>query len=332
MSSLFSRQPQNPATSADHEAVRVSLAGLIRLNQVAAGLTLRHAGIRAAQGGNYISSFKGRGMEFDETRPYTPGDDIRNLDWRVTARTGKTHTKLFREERERPVFLAVDARAPMFFATRGVFKSVMAARLAAIVAWSAQRHGDRVGGQIFSEDHSRELRPEHGRRAVLRLLQKLVDVEPPASLYEPTEIGFENALARLVHHARPGSLVFIFSDFRRLTAAGESSLLRLRKHCDVTLVFIHDPLERQLPSSGRYRFGDGVRELSLDASPAASTVYANRFAQRLAAMENLARQHAMRFIACRTTDDPLLVLQQNIRGAHRPAGSVMAPTPLRPGL
>lgn len=300
------------------EIVRVTLAGLIRLNRAAAGLALRPAAIRAARGGNYISGFKGRGMEFDETRPYTPGDDIRNLDWRVTARTGKTHTKLFREERERPVFLAVDARAPMFFATRGVFKSVMAARLAAIVAWSAQHHGDRVGGQIFSERHSVELKPEHGRRAVLHLLQNLVEVELQAAVSEP-EAGavFDAAAARLARHARPGSLVFIFSDFRKLTAAGESSLIRLRRHCDVALVFIHDPLERRLPTSGRYRFADGLRELFLDANPAAAAAHERRFAERLQALENLTRQHGMRLISCRTTDDPLLVLQQNLRRAHR---------------
>jgi uncharacterized protein (DUF58 family) len=315
MHSPFRRQTRK--TQGD-EVVRVSLAGLIRLNRAAGGLALGTTGIRAARGGNYISSFKGRGMEFDETRPYTPGDDIRHLDWRVTARTGKTHTKLFREERERPVFLAVDSRAPMFFATRGVFKSVMAARLAAIVAWSAQLHGDRVGGQIFSEIDTVELKPEHGRRAVLRLLQNLVEVEPAANPSEQA-IGaaFEVAAARLARHARPGSLVFIFSDFRKLTPAGEASLVRLRRHCDVALVFIHDPLERQLPSRGRYRFVDGQREVSLDASPAAAATHERRFVQRQQALENLARQHAMRFISCRTTDNPLLVLQQNLRAAHR---------------
>lgn len=311
MPSLFARQALAP----DHSAVRVSLSDLIRLNQAAAGLRLRHAGIRAAQGGDYLSSFKGRGMEFDETRPYTPGDDVRNLDWRVTARTGKTHTKLFREERERPVFLAVDARAAMFFATRGVFKSVMAARLAALVAWCAQRHGDRVGGQIFAESHSLELKPEHGRRAVLHLLQKLADIEPSGLSPDQAGAGFGEALARLARHARPGSLVFVFSDFRGLTPAGESSLIRLRRHCDLALAFIADPLEQHLPSSGRYRFSDGARALSLDASPAAAAAHAKRYAQRRQTIENLARRHGMRFIPCSTTDDPLQVLQ--LRSARR---------------
>ena len=292
----------------------VTLPGLIILSQSAGGLKLRHAKIRVAQGGNYLSSFKGRGMEFDETRLYTPGDDARHMDWRVTARTGKAHTKLFREERERPVFLSVDARAPMFFATRGVFKYVQAARLAALTAWSAQRHGDRVGGQVFTEAGGVELKPEHGRRAVLHLLQKLVEAEP--SNGAAASPGLDQALARLVHHARPGSLVFVFSDFRGLGTAGEFSLLRLRRHCDVILVFLYDPLESQLPTSGRYRFAHDGRELSLEASPDAAKVHAGRFAQRLEALTQIARQHRMRLIPCLTTDDPLTVLRESLRISH----------------
>jgi uncharacterized protein (DUF58 family) len=295
-----------PRTGPVIDAVRVSLPALLQLNQAASGLHLRHVGVRAAQSGNYLSSFKGRGMEFDETRLYTPGDDARHLDWRVTARTGKPHTKLFREERERPVFLSVDARAAMFFATRGMFKYVQAARLAALTAWSAQRHGDRIGGQVFSETGGVELKPEHGRRAVLRLLQTLVDAEPSTA---PTGGGLDEALARLTYHERPGSLVFVFSDFRGLSAAGEFNLIRLRRHCDVVLAFLADPLESQLPSSGRYRFAHRERELSLDASPAAAATHAQRFAQRREAIAQLARQHRMRFMPCLTTDDALTVLR-----------------------
>jgi len=298
------------------DAVHVTLPSLIRLNQSASGLGLLHpAKGRAARSGNYLSSFKGRGMEFDETRLYTPGDDARNLDWRVTARTGKTHTKLFREERERPVFLSVDARPAMFFATRGVFKYVQAARLAALTAWSAQRHGDRIGGQVFGGEGGVELKPEHGRKAVLRLLQKLVEAKPGGG----TGSGLDEALTRLVQHARPGSLVFIFSDFRGLGTQGEFSLMRLCRHCDVALVFLSDPLESQLPASGRYRFAHGGRELSLDASPAAAAAHAERFAQRRQAIEQLARARRMRFIPCLTTDDPLQVLRESQRRHLPPA-------------
>jgi len=299
------------AISDKSEVAQPSLKRLLDLNRFSSSLIMQHGGIRADQGGNYLSSFRGRGMEFDETRLYTPGDDARNLDWRVTARTGKPHTKLFREERERPVFLSVDARAAMFFATRGVFKYVQAAKLAALAAWSAQRHGDRVGGQVFTESGGVELKPAHGRRAVLCLLQQLVDAKP--ALERPASGGLDEALGRLAHHARPGSLVFVFSDFRGLGEAGAFNLMRLRRHCDVALTFLSDPLESQLPSSGRYRFAHGGRELSLDASSATAAAHAECYARRRRAVELLARQQRMRFIPCLTTDDPLAVLRENQR-------------------
>ncbi|HYE36728.1 DUF58 domain-containing protein [Methylocaldum sp.] len=294
-----------------HELVRPTLEDLIRLSQPAAGLTLARPTVRALQSGQYLSAFKGRGMEFDETRPYAQGDDVRNLDWRVTARTGKPHTKLFREERERPVFLAVDYRSAMFFATRGMFKSAMAARLAALIAWSARRHGDRVGGQIFSEAESVEFKPEHGHRAVLRLLKMLVDQAAPQSAGTP-EASLQDALVRLPRHARPGSLVFVFSDFRHLTAAGEASLSRLSRHCDLVLVFIFDPLEQRLPM-GPHRFSDGRRDVLLDADARTGDAYERSFRTREERLRDLARRHGMRFVPCRTTDEPFLILQQSCR-------------------
>ena len=109
--------------------IRPSLKELIALSQPAGTVSLLRPTAKALQSGQYLSRFRGRGMEFDEARLYMPGDDVRSLDWRVTARTGRPHTKIFREERERPVFLSVDYRASMFFATRGMYKSAMAARL-----------------------------------------------------------------------------------------------------------------------------------------------------------------------------------------------------------
>lgn len=291
---------------ADSSPVQILLPDLLRLYQGALGIKLRRGLIQAAQSGQYLSRFKGRGMEFDETRLYTPGDDIRCMDWKVTARTGKAHTKLFREERERPVFLSVDMRQSMFFATRGVFKSVLAARLAALLAWSALKQSDRVGGQIFSESAGLELKPEHGRRAVLHFLQKLVDAKPDKG---SADSGLDEALQRLCIHARPGSLVFIFSDFRGLSSTGEFSLIRLRRHCDLALVFISDSLEKQLPSEGVYCFSDGEHELVWEASADAAKVHAERYAQRFARIEALAKQHHIRFMPCNTLDDPLKILQ-----------------------
>ena len=116
---------------------------------------LAHKKALASMAGGHISSFRGRGIDFSEVRIYQPGDDIRNIDWRVTARTNKPHTKLYREERERPVYIVVDQCQSMFFGSKKTFKSVTAARAAANLAWGTIDNGDRVGGLVFSDNPTR---------------------------------------------------------------------------------------------------------------------------------------------------------------------------------
>jgi len=286
--------------------VTVSLKTLVDLAKPAASLQRRRSSIRAQQSGAYVSSFKGRGMEFDETRFYQPGDDIRNMDWRVTARTDKPHTKLFREERERPVFIAVDDRSAMHFATRGVFKSVMAAKLAALLAWSTQQRGDRIGGQLFSETSCREFKPQHGRQAVLMFLQALVTREHRGN----TSVTFDYALARLAQHARPGSVVYIISDFRGFNQYAETHVAKISRHCEVELIFLSDPLENELPGRGLYRLTDESRELLLDTGDQRKLdAYRQRFLQRLRHLEQFCKKHGISLRQCRTVDDPLPILR-----------------------
>lgn len=284
------------------ELVSVSLKTLIGLAKPAASLKRGQFSIRARQNGGYVSRFKGRGMEFDEARLYQPGDDIRNIDWRVTARTGKAHTKIFREERERPVFISVDHRAAMHFATRGVFKSVLAAKLAALLAWTAEHHGDKIGGQRFSEYNCQELKPRNGRHAVLQFLHTLVNQEPPRA----KPVSFGDALARLNQHARPGSVVYLISDFRGFDTQAETYLIKLSQHCDVVLIFVYDPLESNLPDKGRYRFTDGENDTLVDTADIGRLVaYRQRFVQRLQRMETIAQKSAITLIQCSTVEDPI---------------------------
>ena len=290
------------AKQADSELVSVSLKTLIDLARPAAGLDLKHAAIRSGQSGAYGSRFKGRGMEFEEARIYQPGDDIRSIDWRVTARTGKTHTKLFREERERPVFISVDNRPAMHFATRGVFKSVLAAKLAGLLAWVAQHHGDRIGGQIFTGNNCRELKPQNGKHAVLRFLNAIVCQDD----FNRQEITLEGVLARLMQHARPGSLVYIISDFRGINDQVETYLAKLSQHCQLVLIFVYDPLESHLPEKGRYRFTDNKRDVVIDTADRQRLLsYQQHFTQRLQQLEQIAKKRGLAFIQCSTTDDPI---------------------------
>ena len=153
------------AVSALPSLVRASLPELIALRAAGESLNLAAMRVRALGEGGHLSPFKGRGVEYDESRLYQPGDDLRTMDWRVTARTGKPHTKIFRDERDRPVLVWLDLRRPMHFATRGAFKAVRAAQTAALISWSAVANGDRLGGLVFSEREHVEIRPGLGRRA-----------------------------------------------------------------------------------------------------------------------------------------------------------------------
>ena len=291
------------------ERVRVSVPGLISLSQNILPLPANR--IRSQQSGQYLSPFKGRGMEFDEARLYQPGDDMRHIDWRVTARRGKPHTKLFHEERERAVFLWVDYRASMFFATQGVFKSVLAARCASLLAWSANNHNDRIGGLIFSDSNHHELKPKRGKAQTLQLIKQLVQMQQTKPSSTNPE-AIQQSLARLRRVVRPGSLIFLISDFRYLNSQAESHLIQIAKHNDVVMLFIYDPLESQLPPSGRYRLSDGQSDVTVNTEAQEKVIkYHKRFEQHQAHLQKLLNRH--RLLACATTDDPVKILQAGFR-------------------
>ncbi len=287
------------------ERVSVSLKALVDMAKPAAVLGLRPNDIRAAQSGNYLSHFKGRGMAYAETRLYQPGDDVRRMDWRVTARTDKPHSKIFREERERPLFISVDYRPGMAFATRGVFKSVQAAKLAALLAWAALQQGDRIGGQIFAAAGCLELKPRSGKAALLQFLNALV--QPGYTNQDDNTL--DQALQRLQHHARPGSRIYIISDFRSLGSAGENQLALLSRHCDVVLIHIFDPLESQLPNQGRYRFTDKIRDIVIDSADKDMLQdYRQRFQHRQDRLKQVSQKFRLTLLGCSTQQNPFDVL------------------------
>ena len=262
-------------------------------------------------------------MEFDESRLYQPGDDIRNIDWRVTARTGKTHTKLFREERERPVFVWLDLRRSMHFATRGRYKSVLAAELAALTAWSALHNGDRVGGVIFSDEDHHELKPQRGKAAVLRLINRIVN-DTAWTRATPSGSGnrsLEHALQRLRRVARPGSLIFLISDFRHLDEQAQIPLTRLCRHNEVVMLFVYDKLEQALPPPGRYKMRDGNREFLVDTSDNhLARQYRQQFQARLDRLRQLSALNRIMLVPCRTDAEPLSVLLNGLKSEGRFSG------------
>jgi uncharacterized protein (DUF58 family) len=301
-----------------NEVATVSPRSLIGLRTAGERLAVSVPRARAQQMGGYRSPFKGRGMEFEESRRYQAGDDIRNMDWRVTARTGEPHTKLFREERERPVLFGVDFRPAMFFATRGVFKSVMACRLAALLAWRSNHQGDRAGGVLWSGVDHRELRPKRGSRGVLGLISALCEFAagPAASAAREAAVEdptLEPMAARLRRVAHPGSLVFVLSDFRGFTQGARDLLSHTAHHCDLVFMFVHDPIEAELPPPGRYLIRDRGRELVIDTrSGRHRESYSAQFEARREAVQDFCRKSSIRLLTCPTVADPATLLRNRL--------------------
>ena len=300
---------------ADASPVSVSQAGLIRLSGPARVLALDVLRINSLQTGAYVSHFKGRGMEFDESRPYQPGDDPRSIDWRVTARSSEAYTKLFREERERPVLIMTDLRSNMHFATRGCFKSVSGTRAAALLAWSAHHRGDRLGGIVFGDTRHRELKPRLGRQAALRYVHELVSHPDWNTRTDQgatdDEAPLTQAMAMLRRVAHPGSLVIIISDFVGLSRTAQSYLTGIARHNEVLAVFLSDPLERNLPPPGRYRLVSHDEEMAIDTyARGARDDYRHAFEERVQDFDVFCHRYGIHLMPLSTDEDPVRALQQ----------------------
>lgn len=270
------------------ERVFPTLADLIGLRSAARGLELGARRLAlSAQSGGYRSVYRGRGLEFDEVRVYQPGDAVRDIDWRVTARRGRPHTKLYREERERPVLLFVDLGHGMLFGSTRL-KSAQAVRAAALLAWAAEQAGNRIGGVVVASDDHRARPPLPRREAVLVLLRSLVELQPRAPR-PPVSDLLDVGLERLAQTAHPGSLIPVLSDFQTLGLDGERCLRRISRHNDVLLIQVYDALEAEPPPPGRYRLGVPGRLVDLDSAVAASR-WRRIFAERRERLERLARR------------------------------------------
>ncbi|MEL7024052.1 MAG: DUF58 domain-containing protein [Pseudomonadota bacterium] len=286
---------------------RVHQSDLIALRHDARALSLQALRVKARKGGQYLSHFKGRGMEFDEARPYQAGDDPRSIDWRVTARTGRPYTKLFREERERPVFCWVDQRQTMRFATRGVFKAVQAARLAALLGWSAVQRGDRLGGFVFNDLNRYELRPMLGKRAVLRMIHQLEQLQQPVA--DAPRPNLQRTLAGLRRVAHPGSLIAMISDFAGFDEVCAAHLTALAAHNNLLVCFVYDALERELPPAGVYPVQVGQQRVQVDTGGVQARRWAERFDGRVKAVESICRVTGSALKLIDTEASPLAALQ-----------------------
>ena len=246
--------------------IRVSLSELIEMRHRVREVQLFSTpGQRSPLIGLHHSKLRGRGVDFDQVRVYQAGDDVRTIDWRVTARTQEPHTKLFHEERERPIFIMIEQSHRLFFGSGLTFKSVLAAQAAALIGWAALEHNDRVGGLVFGDNTHYEVKPRRSKQSLLQLLNRLVRVNQ--SLHTEGEAdrdSFGNALRRAREVLRPGSLVIVICDERALSDSAEQQLSLLSRHCDLLLLPLSDPLDHALPAAGLLRFAQRGAQLELD--------------------------------------------------------------------
>ena len=194
-------------------------------------------------GGEYHSAFKGRGIEFSEVRPYQVGDDIRSIDWNVTARTGETFVKIFEEEREQTLLLVVDISGSSDFGSQGKFKREIAAEICAILGFSAIKNDDKVGLLLFSDQVELFVPPKSGRRHVLRLVRDLFAHQPQSS-----GTALRTALDHILRVIRRRSIVLLVSDF--LDQGFERSLRMVARRHDTVAIQLTDPREASLPPLG----------------------------------------------------------------------------------
>ena len=255
------------------------------------------------QSGVKLSKIKGRGIDFSEVRTYQPGDDIRSIDWRVTARKNKPHTKIFREERERPTLLFVDQSQAMFFASSQRLKSVVAAETAARVAWHTLAAGDRVGGVVVGNRPTALFRPLRSSRVLARFLNEIAAQNRALNrIAEPTA---DNAVSDGINQLRRLSKnryrIILISDFSRAEGVWMDPIKRLGERNQVHLVHISDPLEASLPPAAQYAVTDGARRLQFHSGrKRLRDQYETQFMARCEALQKLSHHPAIRYTALST--------------------------------
>ena len=276
---------------------------LVALRGGAHGLDmrLRHPAAAQLQGG-HRSAHRGRGLEFDEVRAYAQGDDARTIDWRVTARRGRPHTKLFREERERVVWLLADLHPGLYFGSRQQLKSALLLRAAAWLAWVTISAGDRLGAVLTRGAAMPQLLPPRSRDiSALSVLQALVQGQPQAP-GAPAAGGLGVALSTLRPLLRSGSTVFVLSDFSDLDAATETALVTVALRAECRLLWLSDVLERDGLPNGAFRVGLPGQTWMIDGA-ASRTAWAATWAQRERRIAELSRSHRMPVLQLDTGGD-----------------------------
>lgn len=261
----------NSSDKKTSSAIYADLNELRRLKYLAKGFSFTpNQPANSALSGKNVSKLRGRGLNFEELRHYRPGDDIRSMDWKVTQRTGKPHIKVFTEERERNVFLAIDQRMTMFFGSSNKMKSVIAAELAALIAWQISDSGDRIGAVIYNDQQTKVIPAKRGKQHVVNLLSEVLKKNHQLSI-DNTQLqnddsdSYNKMLATLNKVSSHNGLIILIGDGHGFNDKSTDFIKQLRQHNEVIACHIFDPLELTLPKMSQMIVSDGKQQIQFSS-------------------------------------------------------------------
>lgn len=296
------------------KGIQADLRNLLKLRYQAKQLvqTWRQAGTSHLSGA-HVSHIKGRGMDFDEVRYYRAGDDIRLMDWKVTARTGEPHIKIYREEKERPVFMLVDQTSSMFFGSKAALKSVMAAEVAALLGWKSLLQHDRLACILMEDNANHFFTPSSKEQSFLNFLRKLSGIQPTPPRPKEKDC-LEKGLEQLRKVVKPRALVHIISDFYGFNQDALRHLTRLSQHAKVSVFLIRDNLEKKLFPISNFAITDGLKELSINLkNPQVRKKLQESLNTELELLKHIFKKHGIQYFLLEPSDNALLKL----RGENR---------------
>lgn len=270
-----------PAESGN--GVHVTTQDLVALESRARDLTfVQKAKSHQQLAGRMQSALRGRGLVFEELREYLPGDDVRSIDWRVTARSSRPVVRVYGEEKERPAIIVVDQRINMFFGSRHAMKSVAAAEAAMLAAWRILGSGDRVGGFVFDDEGTSEIKPHRSRNAVIALADRIAEKNArlKATYAAPASpAALDDVLRKVASIAHHDFLVIVVSDFDGHGETTRQLLLQLSSRNDVICVLVYDPFLLELPTSGDIVISGGLLQAELSLRQAGVRQSIDKFAR-----------------------------------------------------
>lgn len=307
-------------SATDDPRVRVDLAHLRSLERKASEFSfLPRQPARSALNGRHASRLRGRGLDFAEIRAYLPGDDIRSIDWKVTARTRTPQVRVFNEERDRPSLICVDQRMSMFFGSVLNMKSVTAAECAALMAFRILDQGDRVGGLVFADAAVAEIKPARSRRTLNRFLMALANANGQLRADAPqvAPLPLNRALHSVLSLAKNNHFIAVLSDFDETDDSTERLVAEIAKHNDLVVGIVSDPFARELPEELRLTVSDGELQAAIDTRHDSTRRRLSELARgRLADVLQWTGRYGIPVLPLTTAEDSVIQMRR-IMGLHR---------------